>query len=144
MSEVLHGPDDARHPLDTLANLSECVGGLFVGIAAPEIFSGHDELTLSAILCCALVAAILPRPARPGPAAWSRRGVAWLAVVLLAGHEVWIAVNPDPVAGFYASTPWRAMRLTLVIGAGALSYGLVLVLAGLRPRHLAAPGSVQR
>jgi putative peptidoglycan lipid II flippase len=54
-----------------------------------------------------------------------------MALVLLAGLYFW---------NEWTSWPWwqRAVRMAAMVAAGAGSYGLILLLSGLRPRHFRA------
>lgn len=73
----------------------------------------------------------------------------WLRVGQVAAGSlvmalVILALQPPAPLWLEASTPWRVGMIALVIGAGALSYALVLLIAGLRPRHLVRPAGVER
>jgi len=68
---------------------------------------------------------------------WLRVGQVAAASVVMA--TVILALQPAVPVWLGASTPWRTGMIALVIGAGALSYALVLLAAGLRPRHLMRP-----
>ncbi len=67
------------------------VGGLFVGLVAPTIFGGHEELVVAAVLGLVL-AFVAIRNGRASASRW----VAWPAAFLLVGIEVFSAVSPEP------------------------------------------------
>ncbi|MEM9175586.1 MAG: fused MFS/spermidine synthase [Myxococcota bacterium] len=96
---LLHGELHALRPRPEeltryylLVSAGGALGGLFVGVVAPELFSGHGELALTAALAVGLVA---HRALRSDPRRRARVGVVLLAAVGLVGHEVWAAMNPD-------------------------------------------------
>jgi len=50
-----------------------------------------------------------------------------------------LAIQPETQTWIDAGVAWRIGWLALVVGVGAAAYGLVLLLTGMRPRHLARP-----
>jgi hypothetical protein len=78
--------------------LGGAIGGLFVGVIAPAVFSGDYELHAGVASCAALIAALLLREAKPGAgSARARRGLAAAAVALFLGLAVWLgsAIRDD-------------------------------------------------
>jgi len=110
---ILHGELHAIRPRSgdltlyyLLISAGGALGGLFVGIAAPALFTGHAELAVAAVLSLALVFAAIAHArmqtettesVKP-PGTWRSRlsrAAVWTLVALLAAQEVWFAVNPD-------------------------------------------------
>ncbi len=105
---------------------------------------GHAGLALATTLAALLNAGLLLRGLRregvyrPEPG-WGRlvaQGLAAGSVLGLflaigcPGMDLWLPLGSGE----------RAMRLAAWVGAGALVYGLTLLVLGLRPRHLLGPG----
>lgn len=81
-----------------MISLGGALGGLFVGVIAPGVFSGDYELHAGVASCAALLAVLLLREAGGGEAgAFSRRGMAAGAVVLFLGLAGWLgyAIRDD-------------------------------------------------
>ncbi len=80
-----------------LISLGGALGGLFVGLIAPNFFSGYYEFPIGLALCAALVAMLAPRPAP----AWlkARQLRLWrpALVVLFCGYAVFLvaAIRPS-------------------------------------------------
>ncbi|QOC23621.1 murein biosynthesis integral membrane protein MurJ [Wenzhouxiangella sp. AB-CW3] len=113
--------------------------GLFATLAAHP--GAHAGLALASSASAWLNFGLLWRNLRkPGlsPALPIKRiGQVALACLVMATSV--LAVQPDISAWLEAGVAWRIGWLIVVIGTGAAAYGLVLLLAGLRPRHLARP-----
>jgi hypothetical protein len=76
-------------------SLGGTVGGLFVGLIAPQVFSGFFELPLALGACALLVLVVLRRDPR-SPFYRARWQPAWLVVVLIA-----VGVNVSLMVGVY-------------------------------------------
>ncbi len=81
------------------------LGGLFVAVAAPLLFSDFYELHLGLVLCWALLTVVLasePRPAGDQPARWFAQwpwrllvGVTLLISTLIFAHALWTHVSDE-------------------------------------------------
>jgi len=78
-----------------MVSLGGAVGGLFVGLIAPQVFSGFFELPLALGACALLVLVVLRRDPR-SPFCKARWQLAWLVVVLIA-----VGVNVSLIVGVY-------------------------------------------
>ena len=135
-----YGRQDMRTPV-RIALVAMLVNlGLSLALMFPF---GHGGLALAtsiaALLNGALLLAGLLRSGvyRPAPG-WTALLLRALAANLgMAGVLWWLA---GPLAGWVAADGGaRVMRLALLIGAGGLVYGGVLLLLGLRLRHVREP-----
>ncbi|RMD79796.1 MAG: murein biosynthesis integral membrane protein MurJ [Gammaproteobacteria bacterium] len=138
LAAAFHARQDTRTPVRIALRALAANAALNLLLILPL---AHAGLALATSLASLLNAALLYRALRrqglyrplPGWGALLARVAlagAAMAALLLAGTgpwEAWSSLAPLE----------RAWRLGLWIGAGALSYALVLLLAGLRPRHLA-------
>jgi putative peptidoglycan lipid II flippase len=114
---------------------------LFVGALLAIDFSGpHTGLALASSVAAYINAGLLFATLRrhgaytPEPG-WGRVLLAVFAACLaMLGVLLW--QYGDVGAWLQAAAPTRATRLALLIGLGATVYGVVLLLAGLRRRHL--------
>jgi putative peptidoglycan lipid II flippase len=114
--------------------------GLWATLAAQP--GAHVGLALASSLSAWLNAGLLWYCLRaPGLAPvlpWKRVGQVGLASLVMATTV--LALMPEVEVLLEASAPARAGWLLAGIGAGGGAYVLVLLLAGLRPDHLAKPG----
>ncbi len=113
--------------------------GLFATLAAHP--GAHAGLALassaSAWLNFGLLWHWLKKPGLSPRLPLKRIGQVALACLVMATSV--LAVQPELSAWLEAGVTWRIGWLALVIGTGAVAYGLVLLLTGIRPRHLARP-----
>jgi len=80
-----------------LISLGGALGGLFVGLVAPNFFSGYYEFPIGLALCAALVAILAPRPAPQWLKARQLRLWRPALVVLFCGYAVFLgaAIRPS-------------------------------------------------
>lgn len=118
-------------------------GGLFATLAAHP--GAHVGLALASSLSAWLNAALLWRNLRaPGLAprlAGKRIGQVVLACLVMA--LLVLAIMPDSDQLLAASLTERAAWLGMGVFTGAGAYGLILLLTGLRPRHLIRPATIR-
>jgi putative peptidoglycan lipid II flippase len=116
--------------------------GLFATLAAHP--GAHAGLALassaSAWLNFGLLWRNLKQPGLSPKLPVKRIGQVALASLVMASAV--LAVQPETATWLEAGVAWRIGWLAVAIGTGAAAYGLVLLLAGIRPRHLARPVSV--
>ncbi len=67
------------------------------------------------------------------------RHLAQVALASLAMAGAVLAIQPDTATWLEAGVVWRIGWLSAVVGVGAAAYGLILLLTGVRPHHLARP-----
>src|SRR5262249_41794561 len=65
-----------------MVSIGGAVGGVFVGLIAPNVFSGYYEFPLALVFCAALIASVASRDLLKGPV-WA---VALIYVVGLTGY----------------------------------------------------------
>jgi hypothetical protein len=89
-----------------MVSIGGAIGGVFVGLIAPNVFSGYYELPLALVFCAALAADVLRRDLYAGPG-WSLGWILTLAYVVAltgyVGHNLkssW-GVNRVAVRNFY-------------------------------------------
>jgi putative peptidoglycan lipid II flippase len=119
---------------------------IFVGVLLYLGFKGpHTGLALASSAAAYVNAGLLYRMLRrqgayrPEPG-WSR--VLFAVAAACAAMVLALLWQYGDLAGWVqASAVLRASHLCLLIGLGVVVYGLVLVGAGLRPRHLAKGAS---
>jgi hypothetical protein len=68
-----------------IVSLGGAVGGLFVGLLAPNVFHAYYEFPIGLALCALVAAIVFARALRSAPRLWMETGIAVL-VVLLAGY----------------------------------------------------------
>ncbi len=68
-----------------IVSLGGAVGGLFVGLLAPNVFHAYYEFPIGLALCALIAAIVFARALRAAPRVWMQTGIAVL-VVLLAGY----------------------------------------------------------
>lgn len=99
---LLHGELHRRRPAHadlTLFYLAMsgggAIGGLFVGLVAPALFEGHEELVVAAVLALGFTFVAIVRDRRASVPAPLRVAV-WILAIALVGLEVRTAVAPEP------------------------------------------------
>ena len=68
-----------------IVSLGGAVGGLFVGLFAPNVFHAYYEFPIGLALCALMTAIVFVRALRTAPRLWMQTGISIL-VVLLAGY----------------------------------------------------------
>jgi hypothetical protein len=68
-----------------IVSLGGAVGGLFVGLLAPNLFHAYYEFPIGLALCALIAAVVFARALGSAPRRWMRTGIA-IMVVLLAGY----------------------------------------------------------
>ena len=140
------------------------LGGIFVGIVAPLIFSGYWELYIAIVLAAVLAIVVVARDER----SWLRAGAVWPAIVVCGGaigFAAYVRGDPwlDAVVGWPARSPlWIAVKLACAcaiviatrrwlricrpwIAAGCLTFSIAcLGLVLLRDAHELAGNSTSR
>ncbi len=69
-----------------MLSLGGALGGVFVGLAAPSLFSGYFELPVGLVLCAALTAAVLIREMR-------QRAWGWVLAAAVAGYAIVLGIT---------------------------------------------------
>ena len=113
--------------------------GLFATLAAHP--GAHAGLALassvSAWLNFGLLWRYLRTPGLSPSLPWARIGQVLLASLVMTVAV--LAIQPETATWLDAGLTWRIGWLAVVVGAGAVVYGLILLLTGMRPHHLARP-----
>jgi len=114
-------------------------GGLLTALATTP--GAHSGLALASSGAAWFNCAMLWRALKRADLAPALPAMRLLATLLAGGAMALalVALTPEITRWIDASLGWRIGMLMLVIGGGALVYALVLLAAGLRPRHLARP-----
>ena len=113
--------------------------GLFATLSAHP--GAHAGLALassaSAWLNFGLLWGNLKKPGLLPRLPWGRIAQVGLASLVMAAAV--LAIQPETATWLESGLMWRIGWLAAVVGVGSVAYGLVLLLTGLRPHHLARP-----
>ena len=105
-----------------------------------DVPEAHAGIALATALAGVLNAALLWRYLRKQGIYQPEAGWGWwmarIAIGLLAMAASVLAVREFVGSWTELATLWRWLWLLAAVGAGVLTYAVVLVLLGLRPRHL--------
>ena len=92
--ELVHRKPDPRYLTGfyVMVSLGGAIGGVFVGLIAPNFFNAEYEFPVGLALCAALVVTLAPRPAFLQSARWRRFWTPALATLLL-GYVVIVGLG---------------------------------------------------
>ena len=86
-----------------MVSIGGAIGGLFVGLVAPNVFNAYHEFPIALVVCAGLAAFLLFRDWNSFGAAPYRKPLGWGLTVLVLGYAGWVAsITKYNISGYRA------------------------------------------